>query len=254
MAFVTPVTHVLQAQSQTKGAFKVGAKVPFAFAPRTHRIIFPSASLSPSPVTNVKMNASSESDQQPKAHPLAALTMFVAYFGALISVVRRAAMEATLPHERIILMGIAVILPDLARFSFTGMALSASSLKLATGQDTNAPGDVVSKHSGLCTLTTLVKLAGYYLAAYSKITVGAFVVVFGQFLVNWFIQLRFVKGTMFQLKRQDRSGVLFLEVLSLGLLAASYFGVYPIMSAAFFLSLVTVYWLAKYDIQFFGTA
>mmetsp|Transcript_31960 Transcript_31960/g.48191 ORF Transcript_31960/g.48191 Transcript_31960/m.48191 type:complete len:266 (+) Transcript_31960:2-799(+) len=177
--------------------------------------------------------------------------LFGSFFGALVTIVQRAAAETTLPHERIILLALAVILPDLARFSFSALTDSPSALRKARNPE-NITAEDFPRHALVCWLSTLFKLVGFYVAGTWKVAIGAFIAVFGQLLVNAFVQLRVINGTIFKLRRQDRTGVLLLEILSLGLVASSYLGVYPIMSAALFLSVVTVYWLAKYDVDLFG--
>uniref|UniRef100_A0A7S0T7D9 Uncharacterized protein n=1 Tax=Erythrolobus madagascarensis TaxID=708628 RepID=A0A7S0T7D9_9RHOD len=179
------------------------------------------------------------------------IALFSAFFASLMGIVRRAAMEITLPHERIILVALAVILPDLARFSFTSLTNSPQALQKASNPE-HVSQDDFPQHYKTCLFSTAVKLAGYVTAAVAKVTVGAFLVVLGQLIVNSMVQLKVVNGTIFTLKQKDRKGVILLELLSLIMLGSASFGYFPIMSSALFLSLVTVYWLAKYDVDLFG--
>eukprot|EP00182_Erythrolobus_australicus_P004123 CAMPEP_0185830130 /NCGR_PEP_ID=MMETSP1353-20130828/638_1 /TAXON_ID=1077150 /ORGANISM="Erythrolobus australicus, Strain CCMP3124" /LENGTH=271 /DNA_ID=CAMNT_0028527991 /DNA_START=433 /DNA_END=1248 /DNA_ORIENTATION=+ len=210
------------------------------------------------PATAVAMNVENFSTSSPaQKEPVSVLgalfnlTLFASYFGALMAIVRRAALEATLPHERIILVALAVILPDLARFSFTSLTDSPRALQKARNPQ-HVEEDGFPRHYASCLVSTGVKLAGFVVAAVSRVTIGAFLVVLGQLIVNSMVQLRVVNGTIFKLRRQDRTGVILLELLSLAMLACASFGQFPIMSSALFLSLVTVYWLAKYDVDLFG--
>ncbi|KAA8498085.1 hypothetical protein FVE85_5670 [Porphyridium purpureum] len=198
--------------------------------------------------------ASSKGAQQAplkRAAVLRNFLLFAFYFVALMGVVGRATMEKSLPHERIILVALAVILPDLARFSFVGMSISPNALRKARNPN-NVDAELFPRHYALCTLTTSLKLIGFYLAAFLNVPLGAFVVILGQCVVNGFIQLRLVNGKLFQLRRQDRSGALLMELVMLVMLACVSFNQFPIMMASLFLSMATAYWLGKYDCQLFA--
>mmetsp|Transcript_6664 Transcript_6664/g.17925 ORF Transcript_6664/g.17925 Transcript_6664/m.17925 type:complete len:307 (-) Transcript_6664:2052-2972(-) len=174
--------------------------------------------------------------------------LFSLYFTALMLIVRRSVMAATLPFERILLASLAIILPDLARYSFADLSRNITVLRRARNPD-NIEEEMFPYHVRLVTLTTLLKVVGFFTAGLAGISTGAVIVCASQVVFNSLVTLRWVNGSLFLMRREDRAPVLLLDTVACGLCLCCGFGVAPQMCAAVFLAIVCLYWLSKYDID-----
>eukprot|EP00186_Timspurckia_oligopyrenoides_P003188 CAMPEP_0182446748 /NCGR_PEP_ID=MMETSP1172-20130603/5619_1 /TAXON_ID=708627 /ORGANISM="Timspurckia oligopyrenoides, Strain CCMP3278" /LENGTH=286 /DNA_ID=CAMNT_0024642783 /DNA_START=124 /DNA_END=984 /DNA_ORIENTATION=+ len=175
-------------------------------------------------------------------------SLFTGYFLALMLMVRRSVMAATLPHERVLLVSLGVILPDLARYSFADLSWTIERLKSSKNPE-HVPETEYPYHVRLVAVTTIMKLFGFFVAGLSGISQGAFIVSASQVMFNSMVHLRHVNQSVFLMRNSDRTPILFVDIAASVLSLACVFGLFPIFCASIFMAMVCLYWLSKYDVQ-----
>ena len=179
--------------------------------------------------------------------------LFAFYFAALLFLVRRSIMAATLPFERILLSALAITLPDLARYSFADLSRNIAALQnksaLQSSPAGNGAKDRFPMHVGLVAVTTCMNIAGFLCSGIGRISSGAIMVALARFLFDAAVQLRWVNGSILPIRLKDRIPALLLDSVVLALTLCCHLGLAPIACASCFLLIVCSYHLSKYDIE-----
>lgn len=176
------------------------------------------------------------------------LIVFGIYFCAALLLTRRLLFFEMEVFQKVYIMALAMILPDLARFSFVEIGHGASSSRAGSQSE-------VQKQARLPTvkwpvlLTNFAKILGFYLAALYSPTIGAVVTMASQVIFNILVHVGKISPRPYVMRTNNRVAIIILECISLSMAVCSSFSLYPMTAATTFFSIVLAYWLSKYDID-----
>uniref|UniRef100_A0A7S2ZY99 Uncharacterized protein n=1 Tax=Rhodosorus marinus TaxID=101924 RepID=A0A7S2ZY99_9RHOD len=177
------------------------------------------------------------------------LFVFFLYLLAAFLLARRLIYIEPMTQESIIAIALAMILPDLARFSFVMVGKPQGPQRVASGES-----GAFARKSGpveriLLFLTNAVKLAGFFVASKLMPSQGALLVMGSEVVFNFFVHLGVISAAPYQLRSTNRTSIILMNISGFVLVSCCIRGIAPLATATLFFSMVVTYWLSRYDID-----
>ncbi|KAJ8903403.1 hypothetical protein NDN08_004511 [Rhodosorus marinus] len=177
------------------------------------------------------------------------LIVFFLYLLAAFLLARRLIYIEPMAQESIIAIALAMILPDLARFSFVMVGKPQGAQRIASGESGALARESDLAERILLFLTNAVKLAGFFVASKLMPSQGALLVMGSEVVFNIFVHLGVISAAPYQFRSTNRISIILMDITGFVLLSCCRRGIAPLATATVFFSMVVAYWLSKYDID-----